>query len=123
VESVDYVAAVLVSELGAHEHERSQRIRVRQFEGAAIKFDLGRHLPRMLRTNGLVEVGNEGRAFMMEGGSPGALWFQRSMEQLRSRLVGPGKLSRRSRPHARIIRRSGLGGAVAGDLRCVGPAD
>jgi SAM-dependent methyltransferase len=67
VESVDYVAAVLVSELGAHDHERSQRIRVRQFEGAGIKFDLGRHLPRMQRTNGLVEVGNE-RSRLHDGG-------------------------------------------------------
>jgi SAM-dependent methyltransferase len=93
VESVDYVSAVPVSELGAREHERSQSLRLRQFEGAGIKFDLGRHLPRMLRTNGLIEVGNEGRVFVMEGGSPGALCFQLSMEQLRPRLVGPGKLS------------------------------
>jgi SAM-dependent methyltransferase len=93
VEPVDYVSAVPISELGAQEHERSQRVRLRQFEGAGIKFDLGRHLPRMLRANGLAEVGNEGRVFVMEGGSPGALWFQLSMEQLRPRLVGPGKLS------------------------------
>jgi len=93
VESVDYVSAVPVSERGAREHERSQSIRLRQFEGAGIRFDLGRHLPRMLRRNGLAEVGNEGRVFVMEGGSPGALWFRLSMEQLRPRLVGPGKLS------------------------------
>jgi SAM-dependent methyltransferase len=92
VESVDYVSAVPVSELGAREHERSQSIRLRYFAGAGIKFDLGRHLPRMLRANGLAEVRNEGRVFVMEGGSPGALWFRLSMEQLRPRLVGPGKL-------------------------------
>jgi SAM-dependent methyltransferase len=93
VEAVDYISAVPVSEFGAAEHERSQRIRLQQFEGAGIKFDFGRHLPRLLRANGLVEIGNEGRVFVMEGGSPGALWFQLSMEQLRPRLVGPGKLS------------------------------
>jgi SAM-dependent methyltransferase len=93
VESVDYVSAVPVSELGAREHERSQKIRLRQFEGAGIKFDLGRCLPCMLRANGLIEVGNEGRVFVMEGGSPGALWFRLSMEQLRPHLVGSGKLS------------------------------
>jgi SAM-dependent methyltransferase len=93
VESVDYVSAVPVSELGAREHERSQAIRLRQFEGAGIKFDLGRHLPRMLRENELAEIANEGRVFVMEGGSPGALWFQLSMEQLRPGLVGSDKLS------------------------------
>jgi hypothetical protein len=30
---------------------------------------------------------------LMQGGSPGALWFQLSMEQLRPHLVGSGKLS------------------------------
>jgi SAM-dependent methyltransferase len=93
VESVDYISAVPVSELGAREHEHSQRVRLRQFDGAGIKFDLGRHLPRMLRAHGLGDIGNEGRVFVMEGGSPGALWFQLSMEQLRPRLVGPDKLS------------------------------
>jgi SAM-dependent methyltransferase len=93
VESVDYVSALPVSALGAREHERSQSMRLRQFEAAGIKFDLGRHLPRMLRANGLGKIGNEGRVFVMEGGSPGALWFQLSMEQLRPRLVGPDRLS------------------------------
>jgi len=93
IESVDYISAVPVSALGAREHEHSQDVRLRQFDGAGIKFDLGRHLPRMLRDNGLADIGNEGRVFVMEGGSPGALWFQLSMEQLRPRLVGPGKLS------------------------------
>lgn len=93
VESVDYVSAVPVSELGAKEHAHTQSTRLREFEGAGIKFDLGRHLPRLLRAAGLRDVDNEGRVTVMEGGSACALWFQLSMEQLRPRLVGPGKLT------------------------------
>jgi hypothetical protein len=68
-------------------------VRLSQFEAAGISFDLGRHLPRILRASGLIENGHEGRLFVMDGGSPGALWFRLSMEQLRPRLVGPGKFS------------------------------
>jgi SAM-dependent methyltransferase len=93
LEEVDYVSGVPVSERGAREHIHSQSVRLRQFEAAGLPADYGRHLPRLLREVGLVEVGNEGRVFVMEGGSPGARWFQLSMEQLRSRLVGPGKLT------------------------------
>jgi SAM-dependent methyltransferase len=93
VEAVDYVSGVPVSELGAAEHARSQEVRLREFGAAGLKPDYGRHLPRLLRAAGLVEIGNEGRVFVMEGGSPGARWFQLSMEQVRDRLVGPGKLS------------------------------
>lgn len=92
-EAVDYVSAVPVSELGAREHAHSQRVRLCEFEGAGIRADLGRHLPRLFREAGLVDVGSEGRVYVMEGGSPGARWFQLSMAQLRSRLRGPDKLS------------------------------
>ncbi|MGH6878459.1 MAG: hypothetical protein ACREHV_13950, partial [Rhizomicrobium sp.] len=87
------VSGVPVSDLGAREHVRSQSVRLRQFEAAGIPADYGRHMPRLMRKAGLVEIGNEGRVFVMEGGSPGARWFQLSMEQLRARLVGPGKLT------------------------------
>jgi len=93
VEEVDYVSGVPVSELGAREHARSQSVRLRTFDAAGIPADYGRHLPRALRHAGLVDIGNEGRVFVMAGGSPGARWFQLSMEQLRSRLVGPDKLT------------------------------
>jgi len=93
LESVDYVSAIPVSDLGAAEHARSQSVRLREFEAAGIKFDYGRHLPRLMRAAGLHEIGNEGRVCVMEGGSPGARWFELSMEQLRPRLVGPGKLT------------------------------
>jgi SAM-dependent methyltransferase len=93
LEAVDYVSGVPVSEIGAAEHARSQDVRLREFGAAGLKADYGRHLPRLLRAAGLVDVGNEGRVFVMEGGSPGARWFQLSMEQVRDRLVGPGKLS------------------------------
>jgi len=93
LESVDYVSGVPVSELGAAEHARSQDVRLREFGAAGLKADYGRQLPRLLREAGLVDVGNEGRVFVMAGGSPGARWFQLSMEQVRDRLVGPGKLT------------------------------
>jgi SAM-dependent methyltransferase len=93
VESVDYVAAEPVSEFGAAEHARSQSVRLHEFEKLGISHHLGRRLPAMLRANGLVEVGNEGRVWIMEGGSPGARWFKLSMAHLRSRLVGEGKLN------------------------------
>ncbi len=38
------------------------------------------------------EVGNEGRVWVMEGGSPGAQWFRLSLAHVRPRLVGPGML-------------------------------
>jgi SAM-dependent methyltransferase len=93
LEAVDYVSAVPVSEIGAREHARSQRVRLQEFEAAGIKADYGRHLPRLVREAGLIDVGSEGRVFVMEGGSPGARWFQLSLDQLRSRLRGPDKLS------------------------------
>jgi hypothetical protein len=90
---VDYASAIPVSDLGAAEHAHSQGVRLREFEAAGIKFDYGRHLPRLLREAGLHEIGNEGRVSVMQGGSPGARWFALSMEQLRPRLIGPGKLT------------------------------
>ncbi|MGP0088723.1 MAG: class I SAM-dependent methyltransferase [Xanthobacteraceae bacterium] len=93
LEAVDYISGVPVSGLGAGEHARSQSVRLREFEAVGMRADYGRHLPQLMRKAGLVEVGNEGRVFVMEGGSSGARWFQLSMEQLRSRLVAPDKLT------------------------------
>ncbi len=93
LESVDYVSAVPVSALGADEHKRTQEARLREFAKAGVRADLGRHLPAMMRAEGLTGIENEGRVFVMEGGSPGALWFKLSMQQLRGRLTGPDKLS------------------------------
>ncbi len=93
IESVDYVSAVPVSEFGAIEHARSQDIRLGEFEAAGLAMNYGRHLPAAMRAEGLIDVGNEGRVSIMEGGSSGALWFQLSMKQLRARLVGTGKLT------------------------------
>jgi SAM-dependent methyltransferase len=93
LESVDYVAAVPVSELGAAEHAHSQAIRLQEFTKLGLDLYLGRQLPAQLRSHGLVDVGNEGRVFVMEGGSPGARWFRLSLAHLRARLVAPGLLS------------------------------
>jgi SAM-dependent methyltransferase len=92
LESVDYVAAVPVSDLGAAEHAHSLAIRLQEFTKLGLDLYLGRQLPAQLRAHGLVEVGNEGRVFVMEGGSPGARWFRLSLAHLRARLVGPGLL-------------------------------
>jgi SAM-dependent methyltransferase len=93
IEALDYASAVAVSERGAQEHTHSQRVRLREFARAGIRTDYGRHLPRLMRASGLVEVRHEGRVFIMEGGSAGARWFKLSMEQLQPKLRGPDKLS------------------------------
>jgi SAM-dependent methyltransferase len=93
IESVDYASAIAVSELGAPEHMRSQAARLSAFETSGVDVNYGRRLPRAFREAGLVEVGNEGRVYVMEGGSPGARWFELSMRQLRKRLVSEGGIS------------------------------
>jgi SAM-dependent methyltransferase len=93
IESLDYVSGVPVSALGAHEHERSQGVRLTEFGKAGLDAAYGRRLPAALRAGGLSGVGNEGRVWVMEGGTPGARWFKLSMEQVRERLTGEGKLT------------------------------
>ncbi len=92
VEAVDYASAIAISALGAAEHTRSQAVRLRVFEAAGLKADYGRQLPRLMREAGLVDLANEGRVFVMEGGSPGARWFDLSMRQVRAKLEGPDRL-------------------------------
>ena len=93
VEDVDYVSAVPVSQLGAKLHARTQALRLEVFARSGVEHQLGRTLPARLRALGLDEVGNEARAWLMEGGSPGAVWFKLSLDHLRPRLVGPGLLT------------------------------
>lgn len=93
IEALDYVSGVPVSTLGADEHERSQGVRLTEFGKAGLDAAYGRRLPAALRAAGLADVGNEGRVWVMEGGSPGARWFKLSMEQVRERLTGDGKLA------------------------------
>lgn len=93
LEDVDYVSGVPVSERGAAEHAHVQAVRLEAFAGAGSDPYGGRLLPRRLRDAGLVEVGNEGRVVVMEGGSPAARWFALSLEHLRERLTGPGRAS------------------------------
>jgi SAM-dependent methyltransferase len=93
IEDVDYVSAIPISDLGAREHEHTQSVRLQAFSASGVDHSLGRHLPARLRALGLHDVGNEGRVWVMEGGSPGARWFRLSLAHLRSRLVGPGMLT------------------------------
>jgi hypothetical protein len=93
VEDVDYVSGVPIGEHGAREHEHTQSVRLQAFSAARVDHTFGRHLPAGLRALGLTAVGNEGRVWVMEGGSPGARWFQLSLAHLRTRLVGVGMLS------------------------------
>jgi SAM-dependent methyltransferase len=93
IESVDYVSAVPVSDLGAEEHARSQSVRLEAFAQAGVDHNYGRRLPAVLRSVGLEDIDNEGRVWVMHGGSAGALWFKHSLAHLRNRLVGPGKLT------------------------------
>jgi len=91
-QAVDYAAAIPVSEYGAAEHERTQEVRLRTFSASGLDPYYGRHLPVHLRDAGLVDVGNEGRTWVMEGGSPAARWYRLSMEHVRQRLTAPDKL-------------------------------
>lgn len=93
VEALDYASAVPVSALGAAEHGHTQATRLRLMAEAGLDPAYGRTLPGTLKALGLSDVAAEGRAYLMEGGSPGARWFRLSMQQLRGRLVGPGMLS------------------------------
>jgi SAM-dependent methyltransferase len=93
IESVDYVSAVPVSKLGAEEHARSQLVRLEAFAQAGVDHNYGRRLPAALKALGLEDVDNEGRVWVMHGGSPGARWFKHSLAHLRERLVGPDKLT------------------------------
>lgn len=93
VEALDYASAVPVSALGAALHAHTQATRLRLMAEAGLDPAYGRVVPAALGALGLSEVGAEGRAYLMEGGSPGARWFRLSLQQLRGRLVGPDKLS------------------------------
>jgi SAM-dependent methyltransferase len=99
VESVDYVSAVPVSGLGAEEHARSQAVRLEDFASAGVDHNFGRQLPAMLTALGLKDVENDGRVWVMQGGSAGARWFKHSLAHLRDRLVGPDRLT-----HAEVDR-------------------
>ncbi|HUZ76445.1 MAG TPA: methyltransferase [Chloroflexota bacterium] len=93
LEDADEVAATPVSSLGAADYERVTAVRLHEFTGRGFDGTFARRLPQLLRAQGLVGVGNEGRLWIMEGGSAGARWLLLSLRHLRSRLVGPGKLS------------------------------
>jgi SAM-dependent methyltransferase len=93
IEDVDYVSAIPVSDLGAREHAHTQQVRLDAFGRTGIDPYYGRRLPERLRKAGLHDVGNEARAWVMEGGSPGARWFQLSLAHLRPRLVGSNLLT------------------------------
>jgi SAM-dependent methyltransferase len=91
VEDYDYVSGVPVSELGAHEHAYSQSVRLQLFESLGHESMYGRRLPALLRAAGLQKVDNEGRVWVMQGGSVQHLRL--SWQNLRPRLVGTGRLT------------------------------
>ncbi|MQA84132.1 MAG: methyltransferase domain-containing protein [Streptosporangiales bacterium] len=93
LEDADYVSGVPVTTWGSTDYESVEAVRRREFAASGINHYLGRELPGWLRQHGLVQVGNEGRVWVMEGGSAGAQWFGLSIAHLRTRLVGPGKLT------------------------------
>jgi SAM-dependent methyltransferase len=93
LEDADYVSGVPVTAWGAADFERVEAVRRSEFAASGINHHLGRELPGVFRERGLEQVGNEGRVWVMEGGSPGAQWFGLSLAHLRGRLVGPDKLT------------------------------
>jgi SAM-dependent methyltransferase len=93
LESVDSMSVLPVSEFGHDLHAKSQSIRLAEFRSGGLDTFYGRKQPAALRAAGLVDVGNEGRVWVMEAGSPSAEWLRLSMTQVRARLVGPNKLT------------------------------
>lgn len=93
IEDVDYASGGPVSELGGEQYARTEAVRLREFAKAGVDHYYGRRLPGLLRAHGLVDVDNEGRAWVMSGGSPAARWFQHSYAHLRARLTSSGELT------------------------------
>ena len=92
MEDVDYVSAVPISDLGRAEHEHTQSVRLREFAANGIAHYLGRELPARLRANGLVDVDNEGRIWVVQG-------VDRPRETTRAGMLGvarPGDHARAS---------------------------
>ena len=93
IESVDSMSVLPVSDFGYELHEKSQSVRLAEFRSGGLDTFFGRKQPGALRAAGLVDIGNEGRVWVMEAGSPGAEWLRLSMTQVRARLVGANKLT------------------------------
>ena len=60
---------------------------MRLFEDAGVHRHYGRLLFARLRAHGLVSVGAEARAFMFQGGSPGASMLKTNYHQLRAAMI------------------------------------
>jgi SAM-dependent methyltransferase len=93
LESTDSMSVLPVSDFGHDLHAKSQSIRLAEFRSGGLDTFFGRKMPGAMRAAGLVDIGNEGRVWVMEAGSPGAEWLRLSMDQVRARLIGPGKLT------------------------------
>jgi SAM-dependent methyltransferase len=93
LESTDSMSVLPVSEFGQDLHAKSQSIRLAEFRRGGLDTFFGRKMPAAMRAAGLVDVGNEGRIWVMDAGSPGAEWLRLSMDQVRARLIGPDKLT------------------------------
>jgi SAM-dependent methyltransferase len=93
LESTDSMSVLPVSDFGHDLHAKSQSIRLAEFRSGGLDTFFGRKQPGAMRAAGLVDIGNEGRVWVMEAGSPGAEWLRLSMTQVRARLVGPNKLT------------------------------
>jgi SAM-dependent methyltransferase len=93
LESVDSMSVLPVSDFGHDLHAKSQSVRLAEFRSGGLDTFFGRKQPGVMRAAGLVDIGNEGRVWVMEAGSHSAEWLRLSMTQVRARLVGPGKLT------------------------------
>jgi hypothetical protein len=93
VEDHDYISAAPVSAHGAAQHRRTHTARMRMFADAGVDHFFGRKLPALLSELGLTDLGNDGRTWIFEGGSPAARWLRLSMQHLRPRLVANTELT------------------------------
>jgi SAM-dependent methyltransferase len=62
-------------------------------QGIGYQRFLGRSLPRRFEQVGLTEIGNDARAYVFHGGTPGAAFYRFSFESQRERLLESGLLT------------------------------
>lgn len=93
VEEPDYISKTIDPANDAQANALFQRVRSAQIQAlaeAGIDSSYGRGLHGGLRRRGLEDVGGEGRIPVTHGGSDAALFYRRTAEQLRERLLGGG---------------------------------
>ena len=92
-EELDFIASTAATPLGARSFERVEQAIHRLLSVSGFEAGCGRALPGLLQAAGLVDVQAPGALSVVNGGSPMAVWYRRTIEALRSRLVTSGMVT------------------------------